>query len=143
MCLTRRPALFAAALLSLASCATPDRAANDRDDTTGGVGRRQALAPIEAVELVVRESFPPQYAVRIVSGLPSGCALFDRVDVLHGADIIELTVWNTLPADEGIACTMIYGTADNTTELGSLEPGQPYAVHVNGESRLTFTTQGD
>jgi hypothetical protein len=99
------------------------------------------LAPIENAELVVRESQPPQYAVRIVSGLPSGCAKFERIDVARDGYVVNVTVWNTLP-ELNTACTMIYGTTEHTAELGSgFTRGEAFAVHVNGESRLSFTPQ--
>jgi hypothetical protein len=103
-------------------------------------GRTAVLAPIESADLVVRESEPPQYAVRIVSGLPSGCAKFERVDVARDGYVVNVTVWNTVPADPGLACTMIYGTTEHTAELGStFTRGETFAVHVNGESKLSFT----
>ena len=58
---------------------------DDDDDGTSGDGvpsdRRVELAPIDELELIIRESFPPQYAVRIVSGLPSGCAQFHSAEL--------------------------------------------------------------
>ncbi|HEX9876249.1 MAG TPA: hypothetical protein VGC50_06305 [Gammaproteobacteria bacterium] len=103
--------------------------------------RREVPAPIEAAELLVRESFPLQYAVRVTSGLPSGCAVFDRIDIERAANVVELTVWNTLPADRSVACTMIYGTSVNTVDLGSdFESGRSYEVHINGEAGVNFMT---
>jgi hypothetical protein len=100
------------------------------------------LAPIQAVELQVRESIPPQYAVRVMSGLPNGCAKFDRIEVKREGNNLDLTVWNTVPADDRVVCTMIYGFARNTAELGSdFATGQTYTVRVNGEPRITFTAQ--
>jgi len=100
------------------------------------------LAPIEASELVVRESIPPQYAVRITSGLPSGCAKFDLIEVKREAKGIDLTVWNTVPADDRVVCTMIYGIARNTVELGDdFVRGESYTVRVNSEEKITFTAR--
>jgi hypothetical protein len=37
---------------------------------------------------------------------------------------------------------MIYGITEHTVDLGpGLVPGEAYAVHVNGEPKLTFTPQ--
>lgn len=105
-------------------------------------GRRLVLAPIESAEIVVRESTPPEYSVHITSGLPNGCAQFERIDVLPNGTILELKVWNTLPADEKTSCTMIYGTASNTVSLGrKFEAGRTYDVRINGQSKITFTPQ--
>lgn len=104
--------------------------------------RTAVLAPIESAEIVVRESFPPQYALLVVSGLPSGCARFERIDVAHAANAIAVTVWNTVPADRATPCTMIYGTAQNTVNLDrSFTSGETFIVNVNGTESLRFVAQ--
>jgi hypothetical protein len=132
-------AALALATAGLIACTQQDATG---DNALAGGARKEVLAPVEAAEVVVRESFPPQYAVRITSGLPSGCAVFDRIDVERDGAVLEVTVWNTLPADDRVACTMIYGIADHTRELGGdFESGQTYEVRVNGEARASFTAQ--
>jgi len=124
----------AAAAAALAACAGSD------DGDTGA--RVDTLAPIESADVLVRESFPAGYAVKVTSGLPSGCAAFDRIDVERSGTLVTLSVWNTMPADSDIACTMIYGTTENTVELGSdFMAGTTYAVVINGEYELSFGTQ--
>jgi hypothetical protein len=129
-----RAICVACALAGPAACSTaapPDAGA-----------RTEVLAPIESAEIVIRESFPPQYAARIVSGLPSGCAAFERIDVDREDSVIEISVWNTIPTDPNLACTMIYGTMENTAELGSdYEPGRSYEAIINGETRISFGAQ--
>lgn len=100
-------------------------------------------APIDGVDVLVRESFPPQYAVEVTSGLPSGCASFHDISVERDGTTFAITVLNLMPApDAEVACTMIYGYAHNTVELGSdLESGTTYAVVVNGEEWATFEAQ--
>lgn len=99
-------------------------------------------APIDAIEIEVRDSQPPQYAVRITSGLPSGCARFEAWE-LTGREGTEITirVTNRVPDSDEVACTTIYGTHVSTVDLGSdFTPGTTYTVIVNGE-RATFTAQ--
>lgn len=104
--------------------------------------RKEVRAPIESAELLVRESFPPQYAIEIVSGLPNGCAQLSRISVTRERDSIEVDVWNSMPAGDDVVCTMIYGTTHNTAELGSdFESGRAYSVQVNGEQTISFTAQ--
>jgi hypothetical protein len=132
-------AVVTPAIAVLVSC-TSSGAVNDGPLVSGE--RKRVLAPIEAAELVVRESIPPQYAVRVMSGLPNGCAKFDSIKVKREGTNVDLTVWNTVPADDRVVCTMIYGIARNTAELGSdFATGQTYTVRVNGEPRITFTAQ--
>lgn len=99
------------------------------------------LAPIDAADIIIRESFPPQYAVRVVSGLPNGCTLFAGITTARAGDQITITVENSVPRDKNIACTQIYGTHEETIELGSdFTPGATYTVKVNDRT-LTLTAQ--
>jgi len=148
--------LFASSILLLTACAEPDSrqpaapaaaapATEPKSESAvppAMAARKDALAPIETAEIVVRESAPPQYALRVVSGLPSGCAQFSRMDVKRQDTVVDVTVWNTVPADSNVMCTMIYGTADNTADLGAdFKSGQTYSVRVNGEQKTQFTAQ--
>jgi hypothetical protein len=91
-------------------------------------------APIDGVEILVRESYPPQYAVQIDAGLPSGCAKPFMHDVTRVGDTITIKVINsTIP--DGI-CTAIYGMYQvNVTLNGNFVPGTQYTVIVNDVTR--------
>jgi hypothetical protein len=91
------------------------------------------LAPIDSVEVRIAESFPPQYFLDVVSGLPSGCAEFDRDEVAREGLVIAVTVWNLEPVPgAGVFCTAIYGTIERAIALGSdFQSGATYTVHVN------------
>jgi hypothetical protein len=103
--------------------------------------RERVLAPIDAADIVVRESSPPQYAVHLVSGLPNGCTLFAGITTARAGDEITITVENSVPRDKNIACTQIYGTREATVDLGSdFTPGTTYTVRVNDRT-LTFTAE--
>lgn len=106
-----------------------------------GVTVTSELAPIEAVEVRVAESFPPQYFLDVTSGLPSGCATFDRYDLKRASDTIEVAVWNRLTVPANGACTTIYGMVEHSIPLGTdFRPGQTYTVYVNSVTR-TFVAQ--
>jgi hypothetical protein len=146
-----RMLILASSGLFLAACAGPDAgkpAVGEQKSEPSAAAppsmaaRKEALAPIESAEIIVRESSPPQYALRVVSGLPSGCAKFGRIEVKRQEAVFEVTVWNTVPANSDVMCTMIYGTADHTANLeGEFKPGQTYTVRVNGEQKTSFTAQ--
>lgn len=107
----------------------------------GEVDVHEELAPIESVEVRVAESFPPQYFLDIVSGLPSGCASFDRYGLTRAGDVIQVEVWNRIETPTDGACTAIYGTAQHAIPLGAnLQPGRTYTVHVNAVTK-TFVAQ--
>ncbi len=123
-----------------ARTATSEPATTPNPSTTPG--RKIVDAPIDGLDIIVRESFPPQYAVHIVSGLPSGCALFEQAEIT-GRSGTEITVHvtNTMPDDPNVACTAIYGTHESTVDLGSdFTAGTPYTVRVNDKS-VEFTAQ--
>jgi len=143
----RRMALVALAAGALALLAA---ACGDVDDASdGGVaspspdaGRKIVPAPIDELVMIVRESAPPQYAVRVVSGLPDGCAEFNEAKIAgRTGTTIEIEVTNTIPSDPSLICTAIYGTHEETIELGSdFDSGTEYVVKVNDEE-LKFTAQ--
>jgi hypothetical protein len=104
--------------------------------------RKEVHAPIESAEVIVRESAPPQYVLRVLSGLPNGCANFGRIEQSRQGDVLEVTVWNSVPASGDVICTLEYGTTDNSVVLaGEFESGKSYDVRVNGESKTRFTAQ--
>lgn len=99
-------------------------------------------APIDGIDIQVRETAPPTYAVAITSGLPSGCARFEAAEVVARSDAeITIRVTNRVPDSDEVACTMIYGMHESVVELGSdFVSGREYTVVVNGE-RVSFTAQ--
>ncbi|HLB22766.1 MAG TPA: hypothetical protein VJP07_01605 [Dehalococcoidia bacterium] len=129
----------------LAIAAVGATCGNDEDGApapTSTPGRKIVDAPIDGLDIVVRESFPPQYGVHIVSGLPSGCAQFDKAEITgRTAAEITIRVTNTVPADPNVACTAIYGTHESDVDLGSdFTAGATYTVRVNDKS-IDFTAQ--
>jgi hypothetical protein len=99
-------------------------------------------APIESIEVQVMKSYPPKYAVRVISGLPNSCALFGGYHVRRNGDTIDIRILNTVPATaEPVACAEIYGFVETSISLGSdFESGNIYEVLVNGVSE-TFVAQ--
>lgn len=138
---------LAAGTLALLAAACGDGDVNDASDdggapSTPSADRTIAPAPIDELELIIRESAPPQYAVRVVSGLPDGCAEFYEAALTgRTGKTIEIEVTNTVPSDPKVICTAIYGTHEETIELGSdFDSGTEYVVKVNDEE-LKFTAQ--
>ena len=97
---------------------------------------------IDGVEITIAESFPPQYFVRVTSGLPSGCVTFDAIETTRDGNTIEIAVWNLGPGpDATFACTAIYGIVENNVALGTdFESGAEYRVEVNDVVEM-FTAQ--
>lgn len=121
--------LAAAAVLAVAGAALAAGLAG------GGPSERVTVpAPIDGVEVIVRESFPQQVALRITAGLPSGCAQRHSHSVSRSGDTFNVTVLNSMPSGDPI-CTMIYGTYELTVELGSeFAPGVTYTFQVNDKT---------
>jgi hypothetical protein len=129
-------ALSALALALTAACGS-DGAAKVADPEVTTL----VAAPIDDLELLIRESFPPQYALRVVSGLPNGCHQFSGHKLARDGTRITISVMNRAPTDPGTACTQVYGQHEEVIELGTnFQPGTEYTVQVNEET-LTFTAQ--
>jgi hypothetical protein len=100
----------------------------------------EALAPIESVEIQVAESWPPQYFLLVVSGLPNGCAQFGRYEKTQDGDVIRVEIINLERVNT--VCTEEYRTVETNIPLGSdFKPGATYTVQVNDVTE-TFVTQG-
>ena len=111
------------------------RAAQDR--RAGGIP-----APIERVEVLIRESFPPQYVFEVTSGLPNACFEFSRISHEQLGDVFEIEVTNTRPAAQDIACAEIYRTVTNSVVITEvLEAGREFTVRA-GDKEANFTGQG-
>lgn len=143
--LTRRPfILVAAASAVLVFAASGCVSGRDGGDATAAATPATTIvaAPINKVDVLVRESAPPGYTAHIVSGLPSGCARFHSAEITGQAgNTITIGVKNTMPADANTVCTAIYGYHETNVDLGTdFAPRQQYIVLVNDKS-ATFTTQ--
>lgn len=122
------------AVVMLGACATSNDA---RDDD-----RKLVAAPIEEALIVREESDPSRYTAVIRLGLPSGCAAFERSDLEREGDTFHITVWNSVPKDDDVMCTMIYRTHQHHVPLPKpLKSGQPYSVTINRDTHLDFTPQ--
>jgi len=101
--------------------------------------RQNVTAPIDRVEVVMRESNPVQVSLKVTAGLPSGCAKQGSHSVSRAGEVVTVTVLNTMPAGNPI-CTTIYGQYDLSIDLGSsFAPGTTYTVRVNDKT-VTFKT---
>lgn len=125
--------LFALAVAILAAGCSPR-------DPEGG--RTIVDAPIEAIDILVRESFPPGYTAKITSGLPSGCARFHEAKITgRSGTTITISVTNTVPSDPQTICTDIYGYHETNLDLGQdFVPGRTYTVRAN-DKEATFRAQ--
>jgi hypothetical protein len=113
--------------------------ASGRVDLNPAPGRQTVPAPIDDIQVVIRESNPPQVNLKVKAGLPSGCAQRDSHTVSRSGDTFTVSVLNSMPTGNPI-CTMIYGTYELNIDLGrDLRPGATYTVKVNDKT-TTFKT---
>ncbi len=93
----------------------------------------QISAPVDDVSLEVAESFPPQYFLRVVSGLPNSCHSFGGYTPTRDGSNISVRVYNHRRTGEGLLCAQVYGTVETRIVLGSdYDPERVYTVDVNG-----------
>jgi len=111
--------LVAAALALLAAACGGDADTSGQPAATPTPGRIVVPAPIDEAELITRESFPPQYAVRVVVGITDGCHEFEAVEAVRSGTTIEIKATATTIDDPNAVCTQIYGTHEEIVELGS------------------------
>ncbi len=104
-----------------------------------------AESPIESVEVMIVESAPPQYQLRVVSGLPkgSGCSQFNGYEVRRPeSNRIDVAITHHEVADPLVACITDYPIVETIVPLGSdFEPGEEYTVSVNSETTTSFVDQ--
>ncbi len=113
--------------------------ASARGDLTPAPGRQTVPAPIDNVQVVIRESNPPHVTLNVKAGLPSGCAQRESYSTSRSGDILTVRVLNSMPTGE-VACTMIYGTYELNIDLGrDFRVGGTYTVIVNDKT-TTFRT---
>ena len=111
------------------------------DERTYGPNLVQEPAPVESVEVLVMESFPPQYALLVVSGLPNACISFGGYRLDRGGNTIRVEIVNWKPADPQVVCAQVYSTVETRIPLGSdFESGERYTVVVNNVTE-TFVAQ--
>ena len=97
-------------------------------------GRQTVPAPIDRMDVVIRESSPPQASLNVTAGLPSGCAQRDTHSVTRTGDTFSVSVLNSMPTGNPV-CTMIYGTYELNIDLGrDVRPGVTYTVRVNDKT---------
>ena len=113
--------------------------ASARGEPAPDRGRQTVPAPIDQVQVVIRESSPPQVTLNIKAGLPSGCAQRESHSFGRTGDTFTVRVLNSIPTGN-VMCTMIYGTYELNIDLGSdFRPGATYTVQVNDKT-TTFKT---
>ena len=104
-----------------------------------------AESSIQSAEIVILESFPPQYQLRVVSGLPkgSGCSQFNGYEVRRSeANEIEVVVTHHEVADRLVVCTADFPIVETNIPLGSgFESGEKYTVRVNSGTTTSFVAQ--
>ncbi|MDP6823230.1 MAG: hypothetical protein QF554_08050 [Dehalococcoidia bacterium] len=126
----------------------PLDARSDSDVADPSVTIRKLVdAPIESVDLVIMESDPVQITVEIVARLSNGCQEPGGVVSHNAGNIFGLTVSNSVPALDGIACTDDLRVYEESVLIGSrnvgeeFRPGVIYTLVVN-DVVIEFTTNG-
>ena len=99
------------------------------------------LAPIDGLELQIAESFPLQYFLAVVSGLPDGCHSSGGYTLTRDGNRVLIKVFNLKPSNPGLMCIQLYGMVETTIALGSdFDPNETYTIDVNGK---TISFRGD
>ena len=104
-----------------------------------------AESPIESAGIVTLERAPPQYQLRVVSGMPkgSGCSRFNGYEIRRSQSAdIEVAITHHQVADPLVMCTTDYPVVETDVPLGSdFEPGMEYTVRVNANTAKSFVAR--
>ena len=104
-----------------------------------------AESPIERAEVMVLKSAPPQYQLRIVSGMPSGssCSQFNGYEIQRRESSgIDVAITHHQVAGTLVPCTADYPVVETTVPLGpDFEPGVEYTVSVNSDVVRSFVAR--
>jgi len=123
----------AIAIIGVAALAAP------RGGSGAAPGRHTVAAPIDRLDVLIRESAPPQVTLKVTAGLPNGCAQQGSHSVTRAGDTFTVTVLNTMP-DGNPVCDLRYGIYELNVRLeGEFRPGATYTVQVNDKT-TTFKT---
>ena len=88
-------------------------------------------AKVTGVEVIVAESFPPQYFAVAIGQLPDGCTEIDGATQTVQARTIKITLTTTRPND-AMCTTAVQPFKENIPiNVDGLSAGQ-YTVEVNG-----------
>jgi len=109
--------------------ATPP--ANDWDPQPEDKFLERGNVFINARDLLIMESFPPQYALSLEGDLPTPCNLL-RVIVAEPDAQGQIAVEAYSVVDPNVACIQMLSPFSVSIPLGSFETGQ-YTVLLNGE----------
>jgi hypothetical protein len=105
----------------------------------GATGRHTVAAPIDRLDVLIRESAPPQVTLKVTAGLPNGCAEQHSHSVTRAGDTFTVSVLNSMP-DGNPICDLRYGIYELNIRLdGEFRPGATYTVQVNDKT-TTFKT---
>jgi inhibitor of cysteine peptidase len=89
--------------------------------------------PIEAVDVVVLESFPYQLRAQVRGYLPDGCTRIDQVSQTRDGNVIDVTI-TTLRERDAICIQRIEPVNRTIALEGGYLPGE-YVLRVNGVER--------
>ncbi len=102
-------------------------------------------SPIESVEVITSEGTPPQYQLRVVSGMSrgSGCSQFNGYEIRRVVpDRVDVAITHHEVSEPEAVCTADYPVIETFVPLGQdFEPGAEYSVTVNSEITESFTAR--
>ena len=100
-------------------------------------------SPIERVEVIEPEGTPPEYQLRVVSGMPkgSGCSQFNGYEIRRSEPYrIEVAITHYEVAEPDVVCIADYPIVETLVPLGSdFESGVEYTVSINSKVTESFT----
>ena len=86
---------------------------------------------IHQMELIIRESYPPQISLNLAGDLPTPCHQL-RVDVADPTSENKVNIEAYTLVNPDMMCTQVIKPFEESIDLGTFPSGH-YSVYVNGE----------
>jgi hypothetical protein len=91
---------------------------------------------VKTVDVLIRESAPPQIVVTVSGYWPNGCTAEPRISTAIDGNHVTITIFRIIPPD--VMCTMVMQAAEIPVDIsdlllqdGMVRSGQ-YTIEVNG-----------
>lgn len=128
-------------IATLAACGPAGEPTSTPVPTAGNGEPIIGMAQVDAIEIMILESFPVQIHVVARGNLPDGCTTIDQITEKREGDTFQVTVTTSRPA--GKTCTQVVVPFEEVIALDVHGlPAGTYRVNVNGATG-TFTLDMD
>ena len=101
--------------------------------STTGPSETVTYMPIEAVDVRIAESFPPQPFAHVRGVIPDGCSALDAIEQSRAGSAITVTI--TVRRTAEVPCIQVVQPFERNLRLEGAFPAGRYTLRVNDVAR--------